>query len=431
MIIKKLALGLFQATATVYAIQEETDKNDLLQLASRAAQAGLHRFEYITEHFNPGDKLARSSAPNYDDTVQKDETQEVRPETIGFLQEQGITQIISLNEQAEDARVREPIEKASIKYLPMPAKDFTPPGREQMRQAWDTFSQNRASTLVCCGYGHGRTGTLVSALQIYAESEKSAPQRLTRADYDKNHVERDEQRQVLEDLQNELGIRSGRPLEPDADEADGPAKKKPKGSAETQFKAANELYSELEALLGLESLPEQAVADAQEAAEVGSFMAEFGIVPVAPEVALSGQSTAAVLSADEVAMLDSLDEFLAGHATEEQITVEQVIKELNEIMDDFPPFEVGEAAGAAASAVGDADIIALLDALPAIAEGDPALVALTAELEQAAAAFGDVDLLSLLPSVPEAEVGTGLALGVEAVEGATVLEETFALMAAL
>ena len=44
---------------------------------------------------------------------------------------------------------------------------------------------------------------MISGLQIYAEKGKSSSMRLTRADYDINLVEEDEQRNLLDDLQDQ------------------------------------------------------------------------------------------------------------------------------------------------------------------------------------------------------------------------------------
>ncbi|PHH92906.1 hypothetical protein CDD83_3737 [Cordyceps sp. RAO-2017] len=207
-----------------------TGKLRLSGLEKQAEAAGFHRFEWVMDHFKEGDKIARSSAPHYDDRVGKDETQDMAADSIKFLKQQGITHVISLNHYADNDKIRKALQQANIAYTPLPTKDFSPPTKEQLQEAWKAFSKYPASSLVYCGYGHGRTGTLISALQIYAESEKSSPGSLTRADYDKNHVEKDTQRQLLDTLQKELRLKGAKAKGPktsaSSNGSDMPPKKK-------------------------------------------------------------------------------------------------------------------------------------------------------------------------------------------------------------
>jgi protein-tyrosine phosphatase len=77
--------------------------------------------------------------------------------------------------------------------------DFCPPTLETLEVANEFFLQHK-STLVHCGYGHGRTGTGVTALQLYAEN--GAP------DLDliigENYVESRGQMEILGQLRDRL-----------------------------------------------------------------------------------------------------------------------------------------------------------------------------------------------------------------------------------
>ncbi|PHH86374.1 hypothetical protein CDD83_10329 [Cordyceps sp. RAO-2017] len=170
-------------------------------IAGKAEAAGFYRFEWVTDRFQKGDKVARSSAPYYSGG---DESQNMTVDSVAFLKQHCITNIISLNHYADDDKIRTALKQANIAYTPLPTKDFAPPTEAQLKEAWEAFCQHRNSSLVYCGYGHGRTGTVISALQIYAECEKRSQGELTRKDYDKNHVEEEGQRQVLDALQKEL-----------------------------------------------------------------------------------------------------------------------------------------------------------------------------------------------------------------------------------
>ena len=134
-----------------------------------ADAAGWHRFTPVTKSVPSGHKLYRASAPNYDENI-GDKSQNLTQAAVNYLVSQGINSIISFNEYeytaAEKARL------GSIKYLHIKLGDFKPPTLQQFAQA-NTFFLSNTSTLVHCGYGHGRTGTGITGLQIYTENGKN------------------------------------------------------------------------------------------------------------------------------------------------------------------------------------------------------------------------------------------------------------------
>ncbi|KAM3508970.1 hypothetical protein MY10362_000855 [Beauveria mimosiformis] len=168
-----------------------------------AAEGGLQRFEFVKEFMGSENELARSSAPYY---AGQDSHQKITPETIAALKKHGITHIISANSEANNEEIKKALAEAGITYTPLPVEDFKAATQDDFQRAWDAFVSNHGTgaTLVWCGYGHGRTGTIISALQMFAEHERGQLHTWSRSDYDRNHVERDGQRSALDALQQRL-----------------------------------------------------------------------------------------------------------------------------------------------------------------------------------------------------------------------------------
>ncbi|KAI1125699.1 protein-tyrosine phosphatase-like protein [Nemania abortiva] len=166
-----------------------------------ADKAGFHQFQWVKDHISSSDRLARSSAPNYN---KKDSDQKLCDESIKFLQDNKIEHVISLNSEAENDTIKNKLKDKGIKYTPLPVEDYTAPTLDQLKKGWDEYKKHRGGTLVWCGFGWGRTGTMVSALQIYTEQDQDHPERLSDTDYKKNHVESTEQCEMLNKLQKDL-----------------------------------------------------------------------------------------------------------------------------------------------------------------------------------------------------------------------------------
>ncbi|OAA52038.1 protein-tyrosine phosphatase [Metarhizium rileyi] len=168
---------------------------------------GLCRFEIISDHTDPGDLLARSSAPYYFGT---DGTQIVTPATVRCIRERGITHVISLNSQALRADIRFTLANAGIAYTPIPVQDYHEPTQADFRRGWEAFRQHRRGTLVWCGFGHGRTGTMITALQMYLQHERGRVGHWNDNLYRANHVETPSQRRSLDELEASLRSREQR-----------------------------------------------------------------------------------------------------------------------------------------------------------------------------------------------------------------------------
>ncbi|ATY66188.1 galactonate dehydratase [Cordyceps militaris] len=198
MFIQKALLALVGAAAAVHAFPGRANQ----ELPRRGAkEGGIERFEIVKASMSPGDMLARSGAPFYSGN---DKSQKITPETIAFFKEAGIQHVISLNSDANAAHMKESLSAAGIAYTPRPVEDFEVPTPEDFQKGWEAFVAHRNGTLVWCGFGWGRTGTMVSALQIQAQHERGEALAFTNSDYTKNHVETDEQKAALNELQERL-----------------------------------------------------------------------------------------------------------------------------------------------------------------------------------------------------------------------------------
>ena len=171
-----------------------------------ADAAGWYRFTHVTKSVPSGHKLYRASTPNYHT---KDSDQDLTQKAVDFLVSQGIDSIIGYNECEYKAVEKERLAKAKppIQYLHLKLGDFKPPTLAQLKQANDFFLKNE-STLVHCGYGHGRSGTGVTGLQVYAEDGKSlrplAKSWVTPLSSGGNNVETREQVSILAEQRNIL-----------------------------------------------------------------------------------------------------------------------------------------------------------------------------------------------------------------------------------
>lgn len=151
-----------------------------------ADAAGFYRFDWVKGHIPDGDRLARSSAPYY---ASADSDQKLTDGSIQFLKDNKIEHVISLNSQANSDTIKKKLKDNNIAYTPLPVEDFHAPTLNDIKKGNTEYRKHRTGTLVWCGYGYGRTGTMVTGLQIYAEKDKSEIEVLEDDDYEKNQVE--------------------------------------------------------------------------------------------------------------------------------------------------------------------------------------------------------------------------------------------------
>ncbi|KAK8142352.1 hypothetical protein G3M48_008895 [Beauveria asiatica] len=107
---------------------------------------------------------------------------------------------------ANDETIKKALKDTGIAYTPLPVEDFHAATLYDFRRGWEAFTHHRgrSRTLVWCGYGHGRTSTMITALQMYAQHERGQLATWTRADYARNHVEDPTQEEALDALQQRL-----------------------------------------------------------------------------------------------------------------------------------------------------------------------------------------------------------------------------------
>ncbi|KHN98565.1 uncharacterized protein MAM_03689 [Metarhizium album ARSEF 1941] len=168
---------------------------------------GLQRLIRVQHNLTANERVFRASAPYY---TSKDSDQHVTRTTMDCLRARGITLVISLNSKASDEYLRNTLTQQGLVYLPLPVEDFGAPTLDQLALAWALFVKHRNGTLVWCGYGHGRTGTLITFLQMSVQDELGQKPRWGAKDYKRNSVEMTVQNALLDEVQFRLrrGLRN-------------------------------------------------------------------------------------------------------------------------------------------------------------------------------------------------------------------------------
>ncbi|RPA94563.1 hypothetical protein L873DRAFT_1700971 [Choiromyces venosus 120613-1] len=172
--------------------REDASKPDLM-IGEQNDQFGLHqlgqsvvrRFEWVVPK-----RLARSSAPYYDS---EDSDQSMNETSIDFLMGHGINRIISLNEVPLSSREKRKLKTAGISYTHVKVPDLAAPTQLQFDQIRDAYAKGGV-TLIYCGYGDGRTGMAISALQIFQG------RKLSHQDYRDHGVQSPSQLRALDAL---------------------------------------------------------------------------------------------------------------------------------------------------------------------------------------------------------------------------------------
>jgi protein-tyrosine phosphatase len=158
-----------------------------------------HNWEKVTKHVREGHNLYRSSSPNYRGY---DESQTLTPTAVKFLKDNGTDSIISFNKHPYNDYEKELLDNEMIQYLHLPVQDFTAATVKQLENAIAFFNDpEHRSTLVHCGYGKGRTGTAVTALQLDATGGNEPDESVWQSE---NHVERPVQMEVLKKLKAKI-----------------------------------------------------------------------------------------------------------------------------------------------------------------------------------------------------------------------------------
>lgn len=165
------------------------ESNTIVGLHQHGSQI-FKRFEWVVN-----ERLARSSSPNYDGY---DKSQHMDDAAVQFLLLHKISNVISMNQYRLSPAEERRLTDKGISYKHLGVQDYRAPTLYDLEQAQHSFTSH-SITLVHCGYGHGRTGTVITALQMYWGQDR------THGDYRANHVETPEQMAVLDQLRKNLG----------------------------------------------------------------------------------------------------------------------------------------------------------------------------------------------------------------------------------
>ncbi|MEU5692316.1 hypothetical protein [Actinosynnema sp. NPDC020468] len=147
--------------------------------------------------------LYRCQQPGYEPRLDRDTPHAFTDAQILFLRAHAISLVLSANSIAlEDADVAA-LRDAGIDYRHFPVTDYTAPTRDQVIRASTALAANSrdgGASLVYCGFGHGRTGTFVTAWEILTDHPLRQAAASVRELCEANHVERQTQRDLLERL---------------------------------------------------------------------------------------------------------------------------------------------------------------------------------------------------------------------------------------
>jgi len=132
-------------------------------IANKAEDHGWLRWKKVTEYLLPGRTIYRASCPNYRTS------KELSQNAVDWLKQNEVNSIISFNSVPYNQAELDRLNAAGVSYRHYETEDWTSPSIKDLKEA-AAFHESfpTAVTLVHCGYGHGRTGTGVSAIQLYA-----------------------------------------------------------------------------------------------------------------------------------------------------------------------------------------------------------------------------------------------------------------------
>jgi hypothetical protein len=144
---------------------------------------GWFRWREVEKYRLPGHRLFRASSPNYvsrgEDRINGgDKSQNLTQDAVNWLTKNKVNSIISFNQFPYKPDELDLLKKANITYRHYGAEDFHSPSIENLKAAVKFHAEfEGAVTLVHCGYGQGRTGTGISAIQLYAEDGERPTER--------------------------------------------------------------------------------------------------------------------------------------------------------------------------------------------------------------------------------------------------------------
>ena len=152
-------------------------------------RGSLMRFQWVLNG-----AVARSSQPGY---TGGDAPHDISASDVAILRAEGIKTVISANHCELSDEGKDRLSAAGIEFFHFPVADFKPHTVRQLEES-ARLLRNKPPALVYCGYGQGRTGTVVAGWAIISR----LPGVLKEDSYLKNTfgVETDEQLSVLKRL---------------------------------------------------------------------------------------------------------------------------------------------------------------------------------------------------------------------------------------
>lgn len=145
-------------------------------------------------------KIFRSSQPYYKD--EEDSLQKFDTPAISILKTYNIKSIISLNRYLIHENSATALSKESISYHNLSITDFKTPSPKELLygcQVIDNALKQGGNILVYCGFGQGRTGTMMTAYEIYKLPTDASTSELENI-MNSSTAETDEQQKTLRDF---------------------------------------------------------------------------------------------------------------------------------------------------------------------------------------------------------------------------------------
>ncbi|KAF9643782.1 hypothetical protein BDM02DRAFT_3122951 [Thelephora ganbajun] len=158
--------------------------DETISEGKEAEKHGWKEWEKVEKYLLPGHLLFRSSSPGYRGS---DRSQRLTKDAVEWLTKKQVNSIISFNQYQYTQEELGLLAEAKITYRNWSTVDLHSPSIDNLKAAVEFHANFKdAVTLVHCGFGHGRTGTGISAIQLYAENgERPTEQEWIRD----NHVE--------------------------------------------------------------------------------------------------------------------------------------------------------------------------------------------------------------------------------------------------